>query len=41
MIASTGHDVLTVGEAADIVGKATGRPVRHIDIDLLPPDSAA
>jgi uncharacterized protein YbjT (DUF2867 family) len=33
--APTGPDVLTVSEAADIIGSVTGRPVRHIDIDRL------
>jgi uncharacterized protein YbjT (DUF2867 family) len=31
--APTGPDVLTVREAADIIGSVTGRPVRHVDID--------
>lgn len=31
--APTGPDILTVGEAADIIGSVTGRPVRHVDID--------
>jgi uncharacterized protein YbjT (DUF2867 family) len=31
--APTGPDVLTVSEAADIIGSVTGRPVRHVDID--------
>jgi uncharacterized protein YbjT (DUF2867 family) len=31
--APTGPDVLTVGEAADIIGSVTGRAVRHVDID--------
>ena len=31
--APTGPDVLTVSEAADIIGSVTGRRVRHIDID--------
>jgi uncharacterized protein YbjT (DUF2867 family) len=34
--APTGPDVLTVSEAADIIGGVTGRPVRHVDIDRLP-----
>jgi uncharacterized protein YbjT (DUF2867 family) len=33
--APTGPDVLTVSEAADIIGQVTGRPVRHVDIDRL------
>jgi uncharacterized protein YbjT (DUF2867 family) len=33
--APTGPDILTVGEAADIIGSVTGRPVRHVDIDRL------
>jgi uncharacterized protein YbjT (DUF2867 family) len=33
--APTGPDILTVSEAADIIGNVTGRPVRHIDIDRL------
>jgi uncharacterized protein YbjT (DUF2867 family) len=33
--APTGPDVLTVGEAADIIGSVTGRAVRHVDIDRL------
>jgi uncharacterized protein YbjT (DUF2867 family) len=33
--APTGPDVLTVSEAADIIGRVTGRPVRHVDIDRL------
>ncbi|MCU1493792.1 MAG: NmrA family protein [Acidimicrobiaceae bacterium] len=33
--APTGPDVLTVSEAADIIGIVTGRPVRHVDIDRL------
>ena len=31
--APTGPDILTVSEAADIIGSVTGRPVRHVDID--------
>ncbi len=31
--APTGPEVLTVSEAADIVGSVTGRLTRHIDID--------
>jgi uncharacterized protein YbjT (DUF2867 family) len=31
--APTGPDVLTVGEAADIIGSVTGRAVGHVDID--------
>jgi uncharacterized protein YbjT (DUF2867 family) len=31
--APTGPDILTVSEAADIIGRVTGRPVRHVDID--------
>jgi uncharacterized protein YbjT (DUF2867 family) len=31
--APTGPEVLTVSEAADIIGSVTGRPVRHVDID--------
>jgi uncharacterized protein YbjT (DUF2867 family) len=31
--APTGPDVLTVSEAADIIGSVTGRAVRHVDID--------
>ena len=31
--APTGPDVLTVSEAAAIIGDVTGRPVRHLDID--------
>ena len=34
--APTGPDVLTVSEAADIIGSVTGRPVRHVDINRLP-----
>ena len=33
--APTGPDILTVSEAADIIGSVTGRPVRHVDIDRL------
>ncbi len=33
--APTGPDVLTVSEAADIIGSVTGRPFRHVDIDRL------
>jgi uncharacterized protein YbjT (DUF2867 family) len=33
--APTGPDVLTVSEAADIIGSVTGRTVRHVDIDRL------
>jgi uncharacterized protein YbjT (DUF2867 family) len=33
--APTGPDILTVSEAADIIGRVTGRPVRHVDIDRL------
>jgi uncharacterized protein YbjT (DUF2867 family) len=33
--APTGPDILTVSEAADIIGGVTGRPVRHVDIDRL------
>jgi uncharacterized protein YbjT (DUF2867 family) len=33
--APTGPDVLTVSEAADIIGSVTGREVRHVDIDRL------
>ena len=29
----TGPDILTVSDAADIIGSVTGRPVRHLDID--------
>jgi uncharacterized protein YbjT (DUF2867 family) len=31
--APTGPEVLTVSDAADIIGSVTGRPVRHVDID--------
>jgi uncharacterized protein YbjT (DUF2867 family) len=31
--APTGPDILTVSEAADIIGSVTGRSVRHVDID--------
>src|SRR3984957_10479171 len=31
--APTGPDILTVSEAADIIGTVTGRSVRHVDID--------
>jgi uncharacterized protein YbjT (DUF2867 family) len=31
--APTGPDILTVSEAAEIIGNVTGRPVRHVDID--------
>ena len=31
--APTGPDILTVGEAADIIGSVTGRQVRHVDTD--------
>jgi uncharacterized protein YbjT (DUF2867 family) len=31
--APTGPDVLTVSEAADIIGRVTGRPIRHVDMD--------
>ena len=31
--APTGPDILTVSEAAEIIGSVTGRPVRHVDID--------
>jgi len=31
--APTGPRILTVSEAADIIGGVTGRPVRHVDID--------
>jgi uncharacterized protein YbjT (DUF2867 family) len=33
--APTGPDFLTVGDAADIIGRVTGRSVRHIDIDRV------
>jgi len=33
--APTGPDILTVSEAAVIIGRVTGRPVRHVDIDRL------
>jgi uncharacterized protein YbjT (DUF2867 family) len=33
--APTGPDILTVSEAADIIGSVTGRPVRYVDIDRL------
>ena len=33
--APTGPNILTVGEAADIIGSVIGRPVRHVDIDRL------
>src|SRR6202453_2218005 len=33
--APTGPDILTVGDAANIIGGVTGRPVRHIDVDRL------
>jgi uncharacterized protein YbjT (DUF2867 family) len=33
--APTGPGVLTVSEAADIIGSVTGRSVRHVDIDRL------
>jgi uncharacterized protein YbjT (DUF2867 family) len=33
--APTGPDILTVSEAADIIGSVTGRPVRHVDIERL------
>jgi uncharacterized protein YbjT (DUF2867 family) len=33
--APTGPDILTVSEAADIIGSVTGRPVRHVDTDRL------
>ena len=33
--ALTGPDILTVSEAADIIGSVTSRPVRHVDIDRL------
>jgi uncharacterized protein YbjT (DUF2867 family) len=33
--APTGPDILTVSEAADIIGSVTGRPVRHVDVDRL------
>lgn len=33
--APTGPDILTVGDAADIIASVTGRPVRHVDIDQL------
>jgi uncharacterized protein YbjT (DUF2867 family) len=33
--ALTGPEVLTVSEAADIIGGVTGRAVRHVDIDRL------
>jgi uncharacterized protein YbjT (DUF2867 family) len=29
----TGPDVLTVGDAADIIGRVVGRRVRHVDVD--------
>jgi uncharacterized protein YbjT (DUF2867 family) len=31
--APTGPDMLTVREAADIIGSVIGRPVRHVDVD--------
>ena len=31
--APTGPEALTVSEAAEIIGRATGRPVQHADID--------
>jgi uncharacterized protein YbjT (DUF2867 family) len=31
--APTGPEVLTVSDAAHIIGSVTGRPVRHVDID--------
>jgi uncharacterized protein YbjT (DUF2867 family) len=31
--APTGPDILTVGDAADIIGSVTGCPIRHVDID--------
>jgi uncharacterized protein YbjT (DUF2867 family) len=31
--APTGPDILTVGDAAGIIGRVTGRRIRHIDID--------
>jgi uncharacterized protein YbjT (DUF2867 family) len=31
--APTGPDILTVSEAADIIGSVTGRQVQHVDID--------
>jgi uncharacterized protein YbjT (DUF2867 family) len=31
--APTGPEVLTVSDAAGIIGSVTGRPVRHVDID--------
>jgi uncharacterized protein YbjT (DUF2867 family) len=31
--APTGPEVLTVSDAADIIGTVTGRPIRHVDID--------
>ncbi|MGD0559272.1 MAG: NmrA family NAD(P)-binding protein [Streptosporangiaceae bacterium] len=31
--APTGPEVLTVSDAADIIGSVTGRPIRHVDID--------
>jgi uncharacterized protein YbjT (DUF2867 family) len=34
--APTGPDILTVSQAADIIGSVTGRPVRHVDIDRVP-----
>jgi hypothetical protein len=36
VIASTGTEVLTVSAAADITGKITGRPARHLDMEWLP-----
>jgi uncharacterized protein YbjT (DUF2867 family) len=33
--APTGPEILTVSQAADIIGSVTGRPVRHVDIDRL------
>src|SRR5580700_3713840 len=33
--APTGPDILTVSEAAEIIGSVTGRPVRHVDVDRL------
>jgi uncharacterized protein YbjT (DUF2867 family) len=31
--APTGPDILTVSEAAGIIGSVTGRAVRHVDVD--------